>query len=83
MLRKTLLALAATTMLGTMPLTSTAASAHGMGYGVGAGHGPGHFIGHDFRRHLFGRGYWGGFGYRVVEGDCYYTPRGFLVCPEY
>jgi hypothetical protein len=79
MVRKTLLALAATTMLGTLPLTSTAASAHGMGYGVGAGH----FIGHDFRRHLFGRGYWGGFGYRVVDGDCYYTPRDFLVCPEY
>ena len=77
MLRKTLLALAATAVLGTLPLTS--ASAHGVGYG----HGPGHFIGHDFRRHLFGHGYWGGFGYSVVDNGCFYTPRGLLVCPEY
>jgi len=83
MFRKTFLALAATTMLGTLALTSTAASAHGLGYGVGAGHGPGHFAGHDFRRHLFGRGYWGGVGYSVVGDGCFYTPRGFLVCPGY
>jgi hypothetical protein len=82
MLRKTFLALATTTMLGTLALTSTAASAHGPGYGIGAGHGPGHFIGHDFRRHLFGRGYWGGSGY-IVGDDCFYSPRGVLVCPDY
>jgi hypothetical protein len=82
MLRKTILALAATTMLGTLPLTSTAASAHGLGYGIGGGHGPGHFFGHDFRRHVFGRGYWGGLGY-AVSGDCVYTPRGVLVCGDY
>ena len=83
MLRKILLALAATAALGALPLTSTAASAHGLGYGVGAGHGPGHFIGHDFRRYAFGHRYWGGFGYSAVAGDCYHTPRGLLVCPEY
>jgi len=83
MLRKIFLALAATTMLGALALTSTAASAHGPGYGIGPGHGPGHFGGHDFRRHLFGRGYWGGLGYGVAGGDCFYTPRGLLVCPEY
>jgi 2,3-bisphosphoglycerate-independent phosphoglycerate mutase len=81
MLRKTFLALAATTALGALALTSSAASAHGPG--IGAGHGPGHFVGHDFRRHLFGRGYWGGLGYGVAGGDCFYTPRGLLVCPEY
>jgi hypothetical protein len=82
MLRKAFLALAATTMLGTLALTSTAASAHGLGYGPGAGHGPGRFIGHDFRRHLFGRGYWGGLAYSVGD-NCFYSPRGVLVCPEY
>jgi hypothetical protein len=83
MLRKTFLALAAATMLGSLALTPTTASAHGLGYGVGGGHGPGHFVGHDFRRHLFGRGYWGGFGYSVVGNGCFYTPVGVLVCPGY
>jgi len=83
MLRKTVLAVATTMMLGTFPLTSTAASAHGLGYGIGAGHGPGHYIGHDLRRHVFGRGYWGGFGYSAIGDNCFYTPRGLLVCPEY
>jgi len=79
MLRNVVLALAATAVLGTLPLTSSTASAHGMGYG----HGPGHFVGHDFRRLLFGHRYWGGFGYSVVRVDCVYAPRGLLVCPGY
>jgi hypothetical protein len=79
MRRKTLLALAATAVLGALPLAPTTASAHGMGYG----HSPGHFVGHDFRRHLFGHSYWGGFGYSVVGDDCFYAPRGILICPGY
>ena len=83
MLRKTLLALAATAVLGTSALTPTLASAHGFGPGMGMGHGPGHFGGHDFGRHFYRHGYWGGFGYGTDGDSCFYTPRGILVCPEY
>jgi hypothetical protein len=63
MLRKTIIALAATAMFGGVAIAPTAASAGGHGHGHGHGH----------HRHGFGWGFYA--GPRYFPTDCYWVKK--------